>query len=98
VSATRERSSKPYNSCTIFLATCDIPTVPQCAILLATCDIPSISQTLILQDHDQSYKYWPELSQVFRIADLLVETSTEKIMGGYVMREISVRNSKVGHI
>ena len=50
----------------------------------------------MLQDHDQSYKYWPELSQVFHFADLLIETSAEKTMGGYIMREISVTNSKVG--
>ena len=49
----------------------------------------------MLQDHDQSYKYWPELSQVLHFADILIETNAEKTMGGYVMREISITNSKV---
>ena len=49
----------------------------------------------MLQDHDQSYKYWPELSQVLHFADILIETNAEKTMGGYIMREISITNSKV---
>ena len=53
------------------------------------------SVIVVLQDHDQSYKYWPELSQVLHFADILIETNAEKTMGGYVMIEISITNSKV---